>query len=167
MIEVLLYYFGYNFKYNNSILFLSAFFSLLFALVILFLPVFIKIDEKNPEKFMFNPFGRIKYIFLSGLCIIFLSVILFTLFSTTISFSENRRDKFLDTSKVNLVQGKISKMDTIIGRGTRKPVAIINYFVNDKNFEFQLKNKDSKYKLHQKLKVKYSLEHPDMFEIVE
>ena len=58
-------------------------------------------------------------------------------------------------------------MDTIIGRGTRKPVAIINYFVNDKNFEFQLKNNDSKYKLHQKLKVKYSLEHPDMFEIVE
>ena len=58
-------------------------------------------------------------------------------------------------------------MDTIIGRGTRTPVAIINYFVNDKNFEFQLKNKSNKYKLHQKLKVKYSLEHPDMFEIIE
>lgn len=46
-------------------------------------------------------------------------------------------------------------------------LAILNYSVNDDNFEFQLDNKGNKYKMNQKLKVKYALEHPDMFEILE
>lgn len=121
IIEILLYLFGYNFQYGDSIIFFIAFFSLLFALVILFLPVVIKIDKKNPKKFIFNPFGRIKYIFIYGLFMIFLIAILFTLFSVPISLSEHRRDNFLNSSKVSLVQGKISKMDTIIDRGTRTP----------------------------------------------
>ena len=89
------------------------------------------------------------------------------IFAISNFLSENRKYRFLNSSNVNITEGRINKIDTVMIRSGKKPVAYLNYKVAKKIYDFELLNKNRKYILNQKVKLKYSLEHPDMFEVLE
>lgn len=168
MIIVIIYFFGYNIKYNNdSIFFILIFLSLGFSLIILFFPILEKIEGQNPGSFLLYPLKKIKYIILNIFCYSFLIGLMCFIFAISNFLSENRKYRFLNSSNVNITEGRINKIDTVMIRSGKKPVAYLNYKVAKKIYDFELLNKNRKYILNQKVKLKYSLEHPDMFEVLE
>ncbi|WP_312176075.1 hypothetical protein [Chryseobacterium sp.] len=167
-IVLIIYFFGYNYDYNNSYWISMLFFVLiLFSYVGLTLSTYEKVVGENPGKFFWYPWKKIKYVFLSGVMTVFSIILIFSTLSISLELAKQRKYKFLDSKETNKIIGFISKLDSIPQRYGKRPVAYLSYSVKEKKFEFELENQNSKYKLNQKIKIKYSLKHPDMFEILE
>ncbi|SDH90371.1 hypothetical protein SAMN05421846_102458 [Chryseobacterium taeanense] len=167
-IVLIIYFFGYNYDYGNSYWMSMLFFVLiLFSYVGLTLSIYEKVAGENPGKFFWYPWKKIKYVFLSGFMTIFLIILIFGTLFISLELSKQRKYKFLDSKETDKITGFIAKLDSIPKRYGKRPVAYLNYSVKEKKFEFELENKNSKYKLNQKIKLKYSSKHPDMFEILE
>jgi hypothetical protein len=167
-IVLIIYFFGYNYDYKSSYIISVVFFLLLlFSYVGLTLSTYERIAGENPGSFFFNPWKKIRYIVLSSLLTITLVILIFSTIFISLELSKNRKNKFLNSSETKNIEGLISKTDSIPQRYGKRPVAYLNYKINDNDYDFELSNPDGKYKVKQKVKLKYSLEHPDMFEILE
>lgn len=168
LIVTLIYFFGYNYEYNNSVgIPIILFLLLMFSYIGLTLSTYERIVGENPGNFFFQPWKKIKYVFLSAVSIVTLLVLLFATLIISFELSKQRKKRFLDSSETNKVVGIISRLDSIPLRYGKRPVAYLNYKIENKDFEFELRNENGMYKRNQKIKVKYSLVHPDMFEITK
>jgi len=159
VIEILLFYYGYNFDYEDSSLFSISFFSLLFCLVILFVSKLEKIVKKK--------IGIVWRFLMNILCISFLVLVFLFLFGFPIKMSEYRKHRILQSKEVSKTEAKIIKLDTLAGRGSSTPIAVMTYVVKKETYFFNLKNKNNQFSNNQKIELKYSLKHPDMFEILQ
>lgn len=165
---IIIYFFGYNVEYGSSIILYLAFpLLLMFSYIILTMSAFEKFIGENPGSFLVYPMKKIKYIVLTT---IYVTIIIFLVFSTfliSLEFSENRKNNILNSSETRDIEGLIIKTDSILLKNGKKPVAYLNYKIDKKNYQFELSNQNKKYKLNQKIKLKYSLKHHDMFRIIE
>lgn len=168
LIVIVIFFFGYNIHYEDRAI-SPVVIVLLLALSYMGLTMSLaeKIIGENPGKFLFFPLRKIRYITLSTLYTIILIFLVFITISLSLKLSINRKNTILSSSETKNMTGFIIRTDSIQQRYNKKPVAYLNYKIENKNYEFELENKNEKYKIHQKLKLKYSLEHPNMFEIIE
>lgn len=167
-IILIIYFFGYNYDYNNnywiSITFLLL---LLFSYIVLTSSIYEKIVGENPGSFFLYPWKKVKYVFLSAVLIVSLGVLVFSTLFLSLELAVQRKNKILSSSETSKMNGVISKVDSIPYKYGKVPVAYLNYKVENENFEFELRNENQKYKVNQNIQVKYSLKHPDMFEIIK
>lgn len=167
-IILIIYFFGYNYDYKSNYWISMLFFVLLlFSYVGLTMSTYEKIVGENPSSFLLYPWKKIKYIFLSGGLTVVLVVLIFSTLFISLELAKQRKMKFLNTPDTNNIEGIISRLDSIPQRYGKRPVAYLHYKINKEDFEFELNNENSKYTLNQKIALKYSLKHPDMFEILE
>jgi hypothetical protein len=168
LIIIVLYFFGYNVEYGSSmILYLTLLLLLMFSYIVLTMSTFEKFIGENPKSFILYPMKKIKYIVLTTIYVIILIFLAFSTFLISLGFSENRKNNILNSSETRNIEGLIIKTDSILLKNGKKPVAYLNYKVDDKNYQFELSNQNKKYKLKQKIKLKYSLKHHDMFKIIK
>ncbi|MFZ4928330.1 hypothetical protein [Chryseobacterium sp. Mn2064] len=168
LIVIIIFFFGYNTDYEDRAT--SSFIIvllLLFSYMGLTMSQAEKIIGKNPGKFLHFPLRKIRYIILSTLYTIIIIFLVATTFSLSLRLSKNRKNTILSSSETKNMTGFIIRTDSIKQRYGKKPVAYLNYRIDNKNYEFEFDNQNEKFKIHQKIKLKYSLEHPDMFEIIK
>jgi|GEM_PF-4284927 len=166
-IILIIYFFGYNYDYKSYSISVIFILLLLFSYIGLTLPVYERIAGEDPGNFFFNPWKKIRYLILSSLFIITILILIFSTVFISLELSKKRKNHFLDSLQTKTIEGIISKTDSIPLRYSKKPVAYLHYKINDQEFEFELNNPDKKYIIKQKIKLKYSLEYPSMFKIIE